>query len=443
MWRLIAWSAFLSFGVLHLLVGALVLLVLIRHHIVECDEILALATEDLVHEYEKFRGEPSLIQQEMDSDVESHGTDNLFLLISSPSGHVVASASASKSILRKMVAAAKDGAQGTYRFNRGRRNDLGRAISIRAKKTALYDGNVLSVGYNVTDAEYNLIHVAMLLGAAMLMTLFVGAWLGAALARRFTAPLRNLAAAAERIADGDYTARVPVSAAGREITQVEDAFNRMGDKNEKAMSDLRALTDDIAHDLRTPLTRLKAAAEVAALESAELNRPLPETVTDEVSAMLEMINTMLEISQTENRIDWTPKEDVELLSFVTRAVHGEAAAAARQSAGQCHEIHAEGRQGDCVALVRSRRAHSVQHRPRNCAGRPSACVQAVLARREEPFSARKRPWACPCEGHRHVIRGHCVLHLHPWKMDNLPHCIPSSDQVTRRYNLAKSMYTIR
>ena len=54
MWRLIAWSAFLSFGVLHLLVGALVLVVLIRHHIVECDEILALATEDLVHEYEKF-----------------------------------------------------------------------------------------------------------------------------------------------------------------------------------------------------------------------------------------------------------------------------------------------------------------------------------------------------------------------------------------------------
>ena len=320
MWRLIAWSAFLSFGVLHLLVGALVLVVLIRHHIVECDEILALATEDLVHEYEKFRGDPSLIQQEMDSDVGSHGTDNLFLLISSPSGHVVASASASKSILRKMLDAAKDGAQGTYRFNRGRRNDLGRAISIRAKKTALYDGNVLSVGYNVTDAEYNLIHVAMLLGAAMFMTLFVGAWLGAALARRFTAPLRNLAAAAERIADGDYTARVPASAAGWEIAQVEDAFNRMGDKNEKAMSDLRALTDDIAHDLRTPLTRLKAAAEVAALESAELNRPLPETVTDEVSAMLEMINTMLEISQTENRIDRTPREDVELLSFVTQAV---------------------------------------------------------------------------------------------------------------------------
>ena len=320
MWRLIAWSAFLSFGVLHLLVGALVLVVLIRHHIVECDEILALATEDLVHEYEKFRGNPSLIQQEMDSDVGSHGTDNLFLLISSPSGHVVASASASKSILRKMLDAAKDGAQGTYRFNRGRRNDLGRAISIRAKKTTLYDGNVLSVGYNVTDAEYNLIHVAMLLGAAMFMTLFVGAWLGAALARRFTAPLRNLAAAAERIADGDYTARVQASAAGWEIAQVEDAFNRMGDKNEKAMSDLRALTDDIAHDLRTPLTRLKAAAEVAALESAELNRPLPETVTDEVSAMLEMINTMLEISQTGCRLDRTPREDIDLCAFLRETV---------------------------------------------------------------------------------------------------------------------------
>lgn len=320
MWLQIAWSAFISFGVLHLLVGVLVLVVMIRHHVAECDEIIARATEDLVQEYEEYRGDASRMKLEMTSDVETHGNENLFLLISSPSGRIVAAASSSESVLRKMFQEARNGKAGTYRFKRGRRSGLGREMSIRARKTPLPDGNVLSVGYNVTDAEYNLIHVAVLLGSAMLMTLFVGALTGAVLARKFTAPLRNLVVAAERIADGDYAARVQSSAEGWEIATVEDAFNRMGEKNEEAMADLRSLTDDIAHDLRTPLTRLMASAEAAALGNVDLQRPLPETVTDEASAMLEMINTMLEISQTENRIDRTPRENVDLVSFVTRVV---------------------------------------------------------------------------------------------------------------------------
>ena len=320
MWFQIAWSTFISFGVLHLLAGVLVLVVMIRHHVSECDEIIALATEDLVREYEEYGGDPSRLKLDMVSDVETHGNENLFLLVSSPSGRIVAAASSSESVLHKMVLEASGGKAGTYRFKRGRRSGLGREISIRARKTPLPDGNVLSVGYNVTDAEYNLIHVAILLGSAMLMTLFVGALTGAILARKFTAPLHNLVVAAEKIADGDYAARVQSSAEGWEIATVEDAFNRMGEKNEETMADLRSLTDDIAHDLRTPLTRLMASAEAAALGNIDVQRSLPETVTDEISAMLEMINTMLEISQTENHIDRTPRENVDLVSFVARAV---------------------------------------------------------------------------------------------------------------------------
>ena len=320
MWLQIAWNTFISFGVLHLLVGVLVLVVMIRHHLAECDEIITLATEDLVREYKECGGDASRLKLDMVSDVESHGNENLFLLVSSPSGRILVAASSSESVLRKMFQEARKGKTGTYRFKRGRRSGLGREISIRARNTPLPDGNVLSVGYNVTDAEYNLIHVAILLGSAMLMTLFVGALTGAILARKFTAPLRNLVVAAEKIASGDYSARVLASAEGWEITRVEEAFNKMGDKNEAAMADLRALTDDIAHDLRTPLTRLNAAAESAALGNSDQQRSLPETVTDEVSAMLEMINTMLEISQTENRIDRTPRENVDLVSSVTRAV---------------------------------------------------------------------------------------------------------------------------
>ena len=93
MWFQIAWSAFISFGVLHLLVGVLVLVVMIRHHVAECDEIIALATEDLVREYAEYGGDASRLKLDMVGDVESHGNANLFLLVSSPSGRIVASAS--------------------------------------------------------------------------------------------------------------------------------------------------------------------------------------------------------------------------------------------------------------------------------------------------------------------------------------------------------------
>jgi signal transduction histidine kinase len=152
-----------------------------------------------------------------------------------------------------------------------------------------------------------------LVGSSLVFVWLVGAGLGAFLGQRFTAPLRKVAAVAGRIADGDYSARVPVTSEGQEIVDLENAFNSMAAKNEKTLSDLRALTDDIAHDLRTPLTRIRAAAETAAL--AEGEHPLAEDVCEEASSMLEMINTMLDISQTDSRIRRTPREQIEMVAF--------------------------------------------------------------------------------------------------------------------------------
>jgi len=89
----------------------------------------------------------------------------------------------------------------------------------------------------------------------------------------------------------------------------------MCDQNEKTLTELKTLTDDIAHDLRTPLTRLRTAAEFAAM-GGELKRPLAEMLFEQSSDMLELINTMLEISQTGCRIDRTPREEIDLCAFM-------------------------------------------------------------------------------------------------------------------------------
>lgn len=114
-------------------------------------------------------------------------------------------------------------------------------------------------------------------------------------------------------------------------------LNRLVEEKDRSYAELRHLTDDIAHDLRTPLTRLSMAAETE-LAGGGLPEPLAHQVLNESGAMLELINTMLEISQTEARIDRTPREQLDLVSFVSRA--GELYAAVAEDAGIAFSVDA-------------------------------------------------------------------------------------------------------
>lgn len=79
--------------------------------------------------------------------------------------------------------------------------------------------------------------------------------------------------------------------------------------------ELHKLTDDIAHDLRTPLTRMAAAAELAASDSASTH-DLAETVGTESAALLHLINTMLDISKTGQGLDHSPRTSLDLAALV-------------------------------------------------------------------------------------------------------------------------------
>ena len=83
----------------------------------------------------------------------------------------------------------------------------------------------------------------------------------------------------------------------------------------KALRELRQLTDDIAHDLRTPLTRLSAAAELSAMEGMPAEE-LAATVGAETQNLLHLINTMLDISKTGSGLDRSPRTQVDLAQVV-------------------------------------------------------------------------------------------------------------------------------
>ena len=316
MWVRIALWSFLSFGLLFTFVGALVMFATLRHTTNDYHEVLVRLSGDLTQEYEGCGGDAAKMAKFFAEDSETHGHENVFLLVTDSDGAVKVSSTHNKTILEEMVENAASKST-TYRIA-GVSADGIRPIAVRVRKSRLGDGCVLSVGYNVTKDELHAVRMGALVGSSLVFVWLVGAGLGAFLGRRFTAPLRKVAAAAGRIADGDYSVRVPVTSEGQEIVDLENAFNSMAAENEKTLSDLRALTDDIAHDLRTPLTRIRAAAETAAL--AEGEHPLAEDVCEEASSMLEMINTMLDISQTDSRIRRTPREQIEMVAFTGHVI---------------------------------------------------------------------------------------------------------------------------
>ncbi len=105
--------------------------------------------------------------------------------------------------------------------------------------------------------------VAMLvaLGAGTVVALLTAVGVSAFLARRIVRPIGTLARAAERIAHGRYTARVPQGSSGDELAMLSGAFNTMAEALETSEQQRQRLLADLAHELRTPLATIDGYLE--------------------------------------------------------------------------------------------------------------------------------------------------------------------------------------
>jgi signal transduction histidine kinase len=133
---------------------------------------------------------------------------------------------------------------------------------------------------------------------AILLSLAGGAWAGLATERR----LRRLNAVAERIIAGDLRARLPTRSGGDELDRLCTIFNRILDRLEEGVDALRGVGENIAHDLRTPLTALRARLERSAA-SAGPETPEAQSIgksMGNVDRALSIITALLRISEIEN-----------------------------------------------------------------------------------------------------------------------------------------------
>lgn len=312
MWLRMARCAFAWFASVYVVSSASVLVLVIHRYTCIYRQTLARLSLDCRAEYEEHSGDAATMRALFAETAEEHGHGNVFLLVTDSNGGVVVEEASNADISRAMRDFVPDPGR-TCRVTAEEERPGLDTIAVRVRKTVLSDGRVLLVGVNVTENERVSIGVMIVLTSALIAVLAASLVLSVALSRRFTAPLGRIASAARDIAAGDYSAHVPVTDEGREIAELEEAFNTMGAENERTLNELRRLMDDIAHDMRTPLTRLRAAAEVSAMKGE--GGALPETVIEETSSMLGLINTSLAVSQAENLGCTAPLEEIDFTTF--------------------------------------------------------------------------------------------------------------------------------
>ena len=126
--------------------------------------------------------------------------------------------------------------------------------------------------------------------------------IGAAVVRSlFRRTLANVSATATAIAGGDLTRRVRLSGRGDEFDQMAETINVMLDRIARLMDGVRQVSNAIAHDLRTPITRARARLEDAALHAggAEELRAAIERATDDLDGIVGVFQALLRISEIE------------------------------------------------------------------------------------------------------------------------------------------------
>ena len=196
--------------------------------------------------------------------------------------------------------------------------------------TPLGDGTLLVVGAGLdqgNDLRALMINSLFSSLAFILPMVLVS---GILLSRAVLARVSTIDRASKRIMAGDLSRRLPISGSSDEFDQLSGSMNSMLDRIEELMTSMKQVTTDIAHDLRTPIGRLRQQLESAeyAVPSAEAYACLVEKVKAETDQILRTFDALLQIGQisaTDIRKRFTAVDLSELVSELAESYQAVAA----------------------------------------------------------------------------------------------------------------------
>jgi signal transduction histidine kinase len=189
----------------------------------------------------------------------------------------------------------------------------------------------------------SLANVTGLLAAVALFALGLSVVVSAAMARRFTTPLRRLTEASRGLAEGDLTRRVPeseVRAGSSEMAELAVQFNAMADRLQESVEIIRRDRDrsrdflaDVSHELRTPLAALRMFTELlreGAADDPEARAEFLESSGQQIERLDWLAQNLLELSKLDSGLVLLDLRPDDLRAAVESAVEQTSAAARRR-----------------------------------------------------------------------------------------------------------------
>jgi len=197
----------------------------------------------------------------------------------------------------------------------------GRKFKARMITAILSPDTILQIGDTFEDAENYLQIFRNWFLVLLIPVTALAAIAGWFMSRRALFDVENVTQTAYEISKGAFDRRVKVKDRFDEIKKLGETFNIMLDQIETLLRSMREVNDNIAHDLRSPLTRIRGIAEMTLMRESSVDnyKEMAASTIEECDRLIEMINTMLDISEVQAGINRAEIIDVDVANLVRDA----------------------------------------------------------------------------------------------------------------------------
>ncbi len=283
------------------------------------DEELLEDVEDLSELVAPGKTEPLL--EELQSEAEEEDPETFFFRLLSPDGKEILTSDLEDWEGLESATAVKSSIDSSAGVTLKTLELPDQESKTRVAYARLAEGYYLQLGEALEENDEILEIIVGIFARTLLLILLLAAITGWLMARRALSGVEEVTLTARRITKGDFSQRVPVKSRGHEIERLATTFNYMLDRIHALITGIREVTDNIAHDLRSPITSVRGTAETTLMMAENIDdyKAMAGNTIEECDRLLGMINAMLDLSEADAGADKLEVCEVDVTQVVKQA----------------------------------------------------------------------------------------------------------------------------
>jgi len=254
------------------------------------------------------------VKQEIKREVKSDDEENVFIRLINKNGNQIYSSDLShwqslpknQHIVQQVFSSKKFVFQTV--ITNDKKYDTKTIYDLIAPDILIHIGESTEEIQNIMTLLYNIFITILLIVIPVASTV---SWL---IAKQAVKGINEVSRIAKKIEKGQLDRRVFVSAQGYEIEQLVNTFNAMLDRIWILISEMKEMTDNIAHDLRSPLARIRVISELV-LSNENTPHEYKSSASDtieECDRLLQMVNSTLDVAEAEAGASQLPKQNINI-----------------------------------------------------------------------------------------------------------------------------------